>query len=258
MSEEIPIITKDIIVPKKFNHSKFVIISDIHYGCKMCDIDFFETVMDWIYKNPEVFVATNGDLLECSTLSSPSLFDQTVNINDQYDYIYNIFKPLADQKRLLFMIRGNHEKRILRDTGYDISRTLAKSLNVNYFESGCAFELNTKSENQSRFQKYTGYMIHGYTSARTVAGRLNKVRKLSEVVNAEMYCYGHVHELFHSKLPFYDINRGRIRKRYKHYILTGSYLKYGGYVQEKGYRPVALGSPKIKLHTDTHRISVSF
>ena len=57
----------------------------------------------------------------------------------------------------------------------------------------------------------------------------------------------------------YVIERGRAILRPRHYILTGAYLKYwGSYAQEKAYIPSgASGSPKVKLHSDVHRISVS-
>lgn len=255
---DIKLINKEIILPDGIESGIVVTISDVHYGCKMCNVPFFEKVMNWCYNNEDVYVKTNGDLLECSTLSSPSLFDQNIDINDQFDYMVDVLRPLAEEDRLLWMVRGNHEKRILRETGYDIARTLAKTLNIPYFEHGCSYQIKIRQETQKRSQIYTGYMIHGATAARTIAGKLRKCNNLSDVINAEIYEYGHVHELFHNAAPYYDIDRGRIVKRRRHYILTGGYLNYGGYVQEKGYRPVALGSPKIKLHTNSHRISVSF
>lgn len=248
---------KELIIPDEAEFGWLVPISDVHYGNRYCNEEYFEFVMDWCWENREnVFLLTNGDLMECASDSRYGSADQIYNEDEQFEYMVNTFERFADKDRLLGMVRGNHENRIRKRTNFDITKQLARQLNVNYYESGVALELKIREQRQRRFQLYDMYMIHGKTSSKTLSYKVKKCADLKNVIEAELYCMGHVHELFHQKQEHFRIDRGRGVHKPIHIILTGSYLDYGGYGQEGGYSPSAIGSPKIKLHTNQHRVSV--
>lgn len=249
--------TKEIIVPDGAEFAYFVPISDVHYGNKYCNEEYFEYVMNWCWENRDkVFIFTNGDLMECASDSRYGSADQIHNEDEQYEYMINTFEKFAKNGNLIGMLRGNHEERIRRGTNFDIAKALAMHLNVDYYDGGAALELRVMEERQRRAQIYDSYIIHGSTSSRTLTYKVKKCADLKDVIEAEMYIMGHVHELFHQKQEHFRIDRGRCINRPIHIILSGSYLNYGGYGQKRGYAPVAIGSPKIKLHTNQHRISV--
>ena len=252
------IISKKIELPNEQEFAELAIISDVHYGNKTCAKEFFEFVMDWAYKNPHVYVITNGDLLECSIRDSVGLYDQNVEIDDQIDYILDKFSPLAEENRLIGMLRGNHERRVSKLTNMDLTKRMANDLGVPYGYRGMFFEIRTKTESQRKHQRYTMYGTHGSSGAWTTGGKINACMRLLQAVEAELYFMGHVHELLHITIPRKRVDRGSVQEIPTHFVLTGSYLEYWeSYAQEKGYPPTALGSPKIKLHTKTHRMSVS-
>jgi len=54
------------------------------------------------------------------------------------------------------------------------------------------------------------------------------------------------------------VHNGSVVEHKKHLLITGSYLKYGGYAKTFGLPPSKLGSPKVKFMSDHHDISVSW
>jgi hypothetical protein len=253
------IINKDIILEDDQEFAELILLSDVHYGNKDCDVDFFEKVIDWIYRGKHRYIITGGDLLECRLKDSVGLpEDQTIPVNEQVDYIVEKLKPIADEGRLIGMIRGNHEKRISRSTGIDITEKIARLLGVPYAYRGSFFQIRVKQKSQKRGQIYTLYGTHGASGSWTSGGKINAVERMIKGIEAEIIFMGHVHDLLHKTIPRMKVDRGRVKEIKTHFIVTGSYLKYlGSYGQEKGYPPTSQGSPKVKLHTDKHRISVS-
>ena len=69
--------------------------------------------------------------------------------------------------------------------------------------------------------------------------------------DADIYVMGHLHDKMASNNPIFK--NGVIKDRL--FAMSGAYLKYGGYVEDKLYSPPARGSLKIKLHLDIARIS---
>jgi len=61
-------------------------------------------------------------------------------------------------------------------------------------------------------------------------------------------CMGHVHELFDTTLPKREVVKGGFEDIFRHYILTGAYLKWDeSYAEQNGYRMVKMGSPLLIL-----------
>jgi hypothetical protein len=252
------IIKKNIIIEKGQNHAQMTIISDVHYGSKTFDEKLFGEVIKWCLDN-QVVVMTNGDLIECPTKSAPDMFNVSVgSINDQMDFIVDVFGELAESGLLIGLLEGNHERRIKRHANLDVTQIMAKDLNVPYGRKGIFLYLKARNENQKKSQLYTMYGLHGSSGAYTTGGKVNSVERLVYSAEADLYFIGHSHGLMPSKIPRFKVDRGRVKQVDTHFVVTGSYMGYwGSYAQEKGYTPQALGSPKIKLHTEKHRISVS-
>ena len=74
---------------------------------------------------------------------------------------------------------------------------------------------------------------------------------------ADVYLFGHTHDLSTNKESYYTVENGRRIQREFHVVNTGHFTEYwGSYAQQKGYSVGNKGSPKIKLHGAKHRVSV--
>lgn len=252
--------TMTIEVPEGKNHALLVLLGDVHYGHSDCDKEFFAKVLVWLYENKHVYLITMGDMCEISIKDSPGIFDQESFARTQVAKMVKMLKPIADEGRLIGMHTGNHEKRIFKKTGFDPAEIMAVMLGIPYFGYNVAHRITVKQGNKK--EVYKMYTTHGASRAQYTHTKLNASIRMAKIIDdAEVYAMGHVHELGSMKARPYRIgDEGEELTRVdKIFILTGSYLKYWGtYAQDKGYSPPgATGSPKVKLHIDEHRISVS-
>ena len=151
------------------------------------------------------------------------------------------------------MLDGNHEERIFKHSGIDVTGTLAKMLGVPY--GGYACFVYVKLNKQS----YVIHAQHGCSGATMGHTKMNAVKKTALHTESDLYLYGHVHELGHSRVSkrYYNTKMKGIRTKHQHFILTGSFLGYeGGYAERKNMFPSELGFANVTLNGVKKEIQV--
>ena len=88
---------------------------------------------------------------------------------------------------------GNHEATIARQGEFNPSRYIAEHLNLPYL--GYSALIRFRLMHGGNSQSVICFWHHGYGAARTKGGKLNMLWGLRDVVEADVYCTGHVHEL---------------------------------------------------------------
>lgn len=195
------------------------------------------------------YVLSIGDLMETALKDSLGVQDQSEWIEDQYLWIKEQLQPIKEDNRLIALLEGNHEKRATRNW-FRSTRLLSKELEVPYAEGLVVINITLCKGDITR--KYKICAVHGAGSARTKGGKVNSIMKMRDIVgDADVYVMGHLHDKIAIVDPIY-IN-GVPKERL--FGMTGAYLTYGGYVEEKLYSPPARGSLKVKLHFDIDRVS---
>jgi len=250
-------------VPKGYNSNELIVISDVHWGSPECDEEFFQEVLDWGLEEKNRFFIGLGDMCELATERKKGLLHQKYSPDVQRDDMVDLLRPLANRRRLIGLHRGNHEKRYLDLNGDDVTRSMARRLNVKYFGGASTqiFNVGQCNSYKDKWQAYSAHMIHGRTGSRYIRTKMHACQKLQEIVkNADMYIMAHTHSLAHIPIQAYEIDKYYQTKKFTetHFILTGGYLLYDeSYAEEAGLPPVGKsGSPNIKLHGDKYRISV--
>ena len=225
-------------------------MGDMHIGHESFMKERFERDLKWCIDNDNVYVLGMGDYMEASIRESYGIFEQTEFVDKQFDLVLDYFKPLAASGRLLGLLMGNHEYRLKKTTGFDITKRLAKDLGVEYFKHAAYFKLKVNDV------EYIVFAQHGYTGSRTDGGKLNVLIKLQNQAIADIYMVGHSHDVIAKPKPIYRLN-GERELHDRIFVMSGSYLEHwGSYGQMKGYSPSLIGSPRIKLHTDEYNITV--
>ena len=228
-------------------------LGDAHYGSKDCWVEKLEETVNWIQSKPNVRVILMGDLIDAGLKDSigGGTFDNTVEPEDQIEYIISLLTPIKD--KIWCMLTGNHEERIRLRTSIDVTKLMAKTIGVPYCGATCFIKARLGKQN------YIIYATHGSTGSATPAGKLNSVMRYGNYIDADIFMMGHVHELMHHTTDYLkvDIKNKMIVKEKRHYVLTGHFLKYGGYAEAKGYAPGKVGVPKIILRTDKKSVHVS-
>lgn len=235
-------------------YADLLLVGDLHYGSPQCDIRRFEDNLAFCLKT-RTYVLLMGDLLEMSTRTSigAGIYEQEEKAEDQFDFVVSKLTPLSQAGLLAGLYRGNHEIRVFEATGIDISKALARSLNVPYLGDACWNRFRVGK------QYYTIYGLHGRTAAQYDGTVLKSVENISHSFVADAVIMGHAHKTVDGIMLMQEVRNGLVVERKKFLVVTGSYLKYdGGYYAQRGGRLSKLGSPRLRLYANRHDISVSW
>lgn len=223
---------------------------DVHYGHPQCQINKARKYLDFALKN-NMYVLLMGDLLECGLRDSvgDSVYQQTLNPQRQMEDMVEMLTPLADAGRIIGFHTGNHEVRITKNTSVDVAKIMAKLLGVPYLGYACWNLLKVGKQN------YTVYSNHGSSGSRFKHTKLKAVMDLTQWIDADVICMGHVHSLAVESVVKQSVNIGKrqvVEKRCN-VVLTGSFIGWDkSYAQMKNMPITRLGSPTGRFWANKH------
>jgi len=235
-------------------YAELLFIGDVHYGSINCAVDKFQANLDYCLRE-RVPLFLMGDMLEAATrYSVGSGVYQQLSPQEQIEHMLEFLRPLAEAGLIVGYITGNHEDRITKETGIDVSKNLCRELKIPYLGAAgwTIFYVGP--------QAYTLYAIHGSSGSRFDYTKLKAVMDLSHYFQADIIASGHMHTILDNAVERQVVSRTRkiVEVKKCHVIVTGHYLKYDkSYAQAKGMPPAKLGSPKVKLFANEFDIHVS-
>jgi hypothetical protein len=260
-----------IILPTELREVRIVPIADGHYGSPFFSEPHLNRTINYILKTKRVFAVLVGDLLESSLRTSKGdIYKQVGTPQEQRDWMIKKLEPIKD--KILGMTSGNHEDRIYKEVGIDISADIAKALGVPYRNEGIALKISFGSGNNrtpDRPYVYYLYATHGYGGARTKSAKAVKVERLGSWVHSDIYIMAHDHVVNiapdvyllpdpRTKTdPATGFRTGVFTAHRKILVKANAFLKWGGYSERGGFPPVDLeqteiilsgrGKPKVKV-----------
>ena len=250
------IIKKDLGVD--LDKIKIIPISDVHIGDKCSNTKAFKEVLERIEKEPNTYTILNGDLCNIALKTSKSdSYEEDFTPMEQVLQLINYLEPIKD--KILVISSGNHEERIKRDTSIDVLWLVAKQLGIEeaYSQSWWYLYLSfgknrTKGDKRKLIYTISGY--HGAGGGSTSGGKINKVKKMSQVVLADCYIMSHVHEPINTKSIIFtpDYQHRTIVKKEMYYCISNSFVEYqNSYAERMGLLPGNTGINEIEL--DGHK-----
>lgn len=240
-------------VSRNFNSDKILLVplGDVHLGSPTCNIEKFEKALAFIERT-DCWVVLMGDLMECASKNSVGAgwVEQVQSPQAQLDALYEVLLPIRD--KILINLEGNHSERIWKDSGIRVSKVLSDMLKVPFGGYSAFLKLRVGKNN------YIVHAQHGSSNAWYPHTKLTSAMRTAQHTDADLYLYGHTHELLSIKVPRLSIdNRNRkVVTSEKYFVLTGSFLEYeGSYAQKKNMFPIRTGIANITLsgkHWDIH------
>lgn len=229
-------------------------ISDVHIGDKTADLKAFKEVLERIKNEPNTFTILNGDLCNIALKNSKSdVYNDELTPMEQVLQIIKFLEPIKD--KILVMSNGNHEDRITKDTSIDVLYLVAKQLHLEQVYSPSWWYLYLSfGENKDKGKRpmlYTVTGYHGFGGGSTTGGKANKVKKMSQVVLADVYLMSHVHEPINTKGVIFtpDYQHKSIVKKEMYYCISNSFVEYeGSYAEKMGLIPSNTGINEIELN----------
>ena len=238
---------------RKNNYSEVILLGDVHYGSPQCDVERFLRMVQYCVQK-KVYVLLMGDLIELATRHSvgAGVYEQEYIGQTQVEWMVSKLMPLAQKGLLLGSHNGNHEERCYALSGINVAKWMAKELGCPYLGDAMWHKWTVGK------QHYSVYSLHGRTGARFDGTALLALERLAAPFHADLVAMGHSHKCVNSSVLMQVRMNNVVREHKKHLVITGHYLKYGGYAQTYGLPPSKLGSPKLKLRSDHHDIHLSW
>lgn len=247
-------LNKCVLKPQKPDYVEVMFVGDLHFGSPQCDHNRFLANLDYCLKHG-IYVVLMGDLLETATRHSvgAGVYEQTHPAQSQYEQVIDWLEPLANADLILGALTGNHEERVYKETGVNLTKAMCRELKIKYLGDACwqTFKVGK--------QTYTIYSLHGRSGARFDGTALLALERISTSFFCDMVAMGHAHKCINSIVVSQRAVGGKVVEHKKHLLITGAYLSYdGGYGQVVGLPISKMGSPKVKFYTKKHDISVSW
>lgn len=247
---------------RDFETLEIYILADTHIGDKLFDRKLVDRFIKHVLGAENRYVIINGDIVNNATKSSISFdYAHELSPDESIDYTVELLKPIKD--RILVATEGNHEARTARGDGILLIKRICRELGIEHVYSQGAYLLFVsfgKSRGRDdRYVIYTIYGKHGSGGGTRIGSKANKLEDMFKVVpTADIFVHSHTHEPISFKTESIESNC-----RYKTYSIkehlfvnSSAFLSYGGYAEEKGYRPVSTSYPRIILSGTERRAQV--
>lgn len=185
-------------------------------------------------------------------------YSEQMTPTEQILKLCELFEPIKE--KILVIHPGNHENRTYKDDGVDIIRLVAKQLGIeDRFSSGWWYlylTLGMGSKNRPVMYEITG--IHGYGGGKKPGGKINNLVDMSNKVIADLYIMGHTHTpiLTRDTIFIPDQQHKSLVKKDKYYLMTNSFLEYGGYGETNGFTPSTTDIQEATLDGTKKKIKI--
>ncbi len=211
-----------------------------------------------------------GDYADCITHNDPrfrnnglALWVEKTNIvESQRRHVKEVFKPLVEQGQLICLGTGNHEEEIHHRHDNDITRNICTDINVPYAGYQAYIVLKFVRAGKTT-HSIVIHSWHGAGAAQTEGARLNRLMRLVNDIQADIYLMGHLHTMTAHTPDRLVVTHGIIKSVKLAATITGSWLKTYNqpaeneiqdptYGEEKGYKPSRIGCPVIRITPENY------
>ena len=226
---------------EQFKQIKVLCLSDMHIGDSLCNLKLIRSVLEQVKNSDNTFIILNGDLIDNATKTSVGSVYQDNGLTPMEQIVMLCDLLEGVKSRILCITNGNHELRSMKQDGIDIVRIVAKQLGIEdrYSEGWWYLYLTLGMGNKQRPIMYTITGVHGYGGGRKNGGKINNLVEMSDKVIADVYVMGHTHTPIMTRNSIFvpDYQHRCLVQKDKYYLMTNSFLEYGGYGEQYGFTP---------------------
>lgn len=225
--------------------------ADFHMGDSMSDFKKIQDMIDRVANTPNAYCILNGDLMDTAIASSVGdTYGANLQPMEQLKQCVKIFSPIKD--KILCVLGGNHEDRVYKTDGVDMTALMAAQLDLSDVYSPTTALMFIRFGHDGKHNVkfcYTVYATHGSGGGRREGGKINRLVDLAQIVDADVYIMSHTHQPAVVRNSFYrtDATKSTSTCVDRLFVNTAATLDYGGYGDKQGYRPASKANPVIYL-----------
>lgn len=240
-----------IVLPKDIELLELWPLADFHIGDSCCDFKLIQSWLDHIATTPNAYCILNGDLMDTAIANSVGdTYGAERQPMQQLQMCVKLFGPIKD--KILCVTSGNHENRIYKSDGIDITEMMAQQLGVadKYTPTTALIFLSFGWTTRHKHRiGYTIYVTHGGGGGRKEGGKVIRLADLAGIVDADVYVHSHTHLPISFKESFIrpDVQHSTLVPVTRLFVNTSAALLYGGYGDRAGFKPNSTDTPVVYL-----------
>ena len=235
-------------------------MADLHIGDSMSDFKLIMERIEHIKNTPNAYCILDGDLMDTAVCTSiGDTYGANLQPMEQLKQCVKIFEPIKD--KILAVLPGNHENRVYKSDGLDITEIMCAQLGIpeKYSPTTALLFVRVGEQSSKRHNRpflYTIYATHGSGGGRKEGGKVNRLADLASIVDADIYIHAHTHLPLIFKESFYrtSASNSSVALVDKLFVNTSASLNYGGYGDKAGFKPASKASPVIYLDGTKHNM----
>ena len=228
-------------------------MADLHIGDSQSDFKLIMDRIEHIKNTQNAYCILDGDLMDTAIASSiGDTYGANLQPMEQLKQCVKIFEPIKD--KILAVLPGNHEGRVYKSDGLDITELMCNQLGIpqKYSPTTALLFIRFGKQSSNRHNRpflYTAYVTHGSGGGRREGGKVNRLADLASIVDADIYIHAHTHLPLVFKESFFRVSgaNSSVALVDKLFVNTAASLNYGGYGDKQGYKPASKRSPVIYL-----------
>lgn len=244
--KKLPIV--ELECKKGEDFAEVVFMGDFHVGSEGFSEHQLSAYIKWVKENPHVRVILMGDLVEVGDLSS-YLPAQKEDFKRQIERLVDLLEPIKQQ--IVCILEGNHEERYAKQVknAIEFSHYLALELGIanKVFKPGP--QKGQMLVFKVRDQFYPVYAIHGSTSA--IYNKGTQLKRAAFTTKVPLIVHGHTHQIYHDHYVYRTVNQidNEFWEGYfeQHWLVSGCFVKYLGYAEQKSYPMTKIGAPIVRF-----------
>ena len=211
-------------------------LGDVHIGSQECDLELLEKWVETVKCDPNGYAVIIGDMMNMGIKNSKSnIYEELLTPAQQKQKCYEILLPIKD--KILGMVSGNHEYRLVREVGTNPLYDVACRLGIeDLYRENAAFIKLTVGKKGRNPNTYAVVLTHGASKSKDESWTYT-------VDGADVFISGHTHEVLHKPLGKIriDLSHNKVKTVGCHHIVVTPFQGYGGYAIRGKYKPVHLG-----------------
>ena len=239
-----------------------VALADLHIGDPNCNYDVIRKLIESIRTKENRYCVLVGDLMNTAIANGKSdSYAETMRPSEQLTKCYELLNPIRD--KILSICPGNHEERITKSVGADMTQLLDRELGLEHLYSDTTSLVFLTFGNDiyhCRPLIYSLYIHHGHGGGgRKVGSKMNPLQDLASIIDADVFIVGHTHLPASFKQQSYRVipSAGSAVLHEQLFVNTASSLNYGGYGKRGAYQPASNSYPVITLDDKKHQMTVT-
>lgn len=128
LTPDVKVVHRTIDFSDRFNKIRMYLASDWHFGTTGEILEPVQNYINSVLQDPAGLLVIDGDLFN---LSKEGQQRDVLSIDQIIDILVELLSPVAKQGKLLFVLSGNHDRRIMDASSVDLIKQVCKRLDKN-------------------------------------------------------------------------------------------------------------------------------